>query len=193
MAIYLLDHLYILLCRIVNDENSKSNVLREVWTNLRCYMETYSEKGSEQATYHARNKVEVDLFKWIIWNDMKTLNCEAKVLTIIEDVYAKTFSSVIIKLLCTCRSQEHMTLFTLSIDVNKDLKGFDYSSGMCKKGWKPLQPMDIDFVNTSDKLFTIGRVPSAISLQDEIGTFHSIIQTINPSESHNHYTVHTSH
>lgn len=169
--------LNVIFCRMVDDSQFKSNVLNGVGNVMRDYMNTYLAHGAKKVTYKARNKVLMDLFEADEVGEMKSLDCEAKVLKVIEDVYATTFPGVIIKSSCNCKSKQHTesTLRVLTIDIVNDSIGFDFSSilrsEMCKRCRQMPHTIDLQFdhlifFDTKDQLLANDRLPQVILLRD---------------------------
>lgn len=98
---------YVILCRMVDDDDFKTNALNRMDTQITQFLNTYIEKGAHKQTYLARNLVLMTLYETKTVDGIAVIDCKSTPLNNIEKFYLKLFPNATSTSKCNCSKKKN--------------------------------------------------------------------------------------
>lgn len=169
---------YVILCRLVDDDELKANALNAMDKTMSSFVKTYIEKGAHADTYLARNAVLMQLYDKSSHNGIEVVNCKSTPLNNINKFYTNVFPSATV--LCKCPKQKLKKVVPI-FEWHNVQKAFNYCNSLrefeCQKCSNSFETIvgKLVFIDTNNQNMLFNEIPEAIVIADKVCILFSII------------------
>lgn len=182
---------YVILCRMVDDDEFKKYVLSSMNETMSNFMNTYIKEGAHKNTYLARNSILMKLYKTESVDGIEVVNCNSTPLENIKRNYTENLPSAIVT--CNCDRKKKSKNTVSVFKWHNDGEPFDsfnsFREFQCKKCDLNLSEINLGnlvFIDTNDRDMIFSEIPQAILLADRVCILYSIIQNIRQGQCITH-------